>query len=230
LAEVLITLAIIGIVAAITIPSIVANHQKRTLETQFAKAYRTVSQAVNLAVAEHGGIGSWAWKEEWSNEDMDNFVTTYLAPHLNIVKFCPADGSVQGCFADVMYKRVSGADFRNISREYVKPKATLADGMSVMFHVNSSNTASTSYGLSIAIDTNGANKPNRLGYDFFEFHLYPQTGEFLPAGIYNFNSYNEETKSFTRMTQEELYANCNPQGGGAHCAARVIQEGFKINY
>ena len=38
LAEVLITLAIIGIIAAITIPSIVANHQKKALETQFTKA------------------------------------------------------------------------------------------------------------------------------------------------------------------------------------------------
>jgi len=80
---VLITLAIIGIIAAITIPSIVANHQKRTLETQFAKSYRTLSQAVNLAVAEHGGIETWDWKETWTAEERDAFVKKYLLPYLN---------------------------------------------------------------------------------------------------------------------------------------------------
>jgi len=60
LAEVLITLAIIGVIAAITIPSIVANHQKKTLETQFAKAYRTLTNAVNLAVVDHGDF-NLAW-------------------------------------------------------------------------------------------------------------------------------------------------------------------------
>ena len=97
LAEVLITLAVIGIIAAITIPSLLANHQKRTLETQFAKAYRTLSTAVQLAVAEHGEISTWDWKNAegaMSLEEQDAFVKKYFLPHLNVMKFCPADKSV----------------------------------------------------------------------------------------------------------------------------------------
>jgi len=56
----------------------VANHQKKQLETSFAKAYRTLSQAVNLAVAEHGGIETWPWKEEYTYEGKNEFVKTYI--------------------------------------------------------------------------------------------------------------------------------------------------------
>ena len=42
LAEVLITLGIIGIVAAMTIPTLVSNYQKKVLKTQFTKKYAEI--------------------------------------------------------------------------------------------------------------------------------------------------------------------------------------------
>lgn len=45
LAEVLITLGIIGIVAAITIPQLVNNYKAKRLRTQFLKSYSTIQQA-----------------------------------------------------------------------------------------------------------------------------------------------------------------------------------------
>ena len=55
LAEVLITLGIIGVVAAITLPTLIANYQKKVLETQYKVAVTTLSQA----------FGEWA-----ENDDM----------------------------------------------------------------------------------------------------------------------------------------------------------------
>ena len=52
LAEVLITLAIIGIVAALTIPTVVANYNKHAQYTAFMKMYNTLSNAFSLASAE----------------------------------------------------------------------------------------------------------------------------------------------------------------------------------
>ena len=45
LAEVLITLGIIGVVAALTIPTLITNYKARKLHTQFLKSYSTIQQA-----------------------------------------------------------------------------------------------------------------------------------------------------------------------------------------
>ncbi len=55
LSEVLITLGIIGIVAAVTIPPLVSNYRKNVLKTQFIKKYAEISQAVLLAKSETNG-------------------------------------------------------------------------------------------------------------------------------------------------------------------------------
>ena len=54
LAEVLITLGIIGVVAAMTLPSLIQNYQKKALATQTQKFYSTMSQAVKQYMADYG--------------------------------------------------------------------------------------------------------------------------------------------------------------------------------
>ena len=51
LAEVLITLGIIGVVAALTMPALIANYQQKALKTQYAKAYSNLFNAIKLAQA-----------------------------------------------------------------------------------------------------------------------------------------------------------------------------------
>ena len=54
LAEILITLGIIGVVAAITLPSIISNYKKQVIKMGFKKAYSVISQAYNLAFTDLG--------------------------------------------------------------------------------------------------------------------------------------------------------------------------------
>jgi len=227
LAEVLITLAIIGIVAAITIPSIVANHQKKELETRYAKIYSTVMHAINMAIAENGGIESWEWVDQNVPNDLEIKITEkYFLPYLNVMKFCPNDKS-EGCFPDVTYKALNGADWANLNKRD-NPKALLADGSSIAFNYVNNCFTSGNRCLILQIDTNGARKPNVVGYDLHEINFYPQTGEILPAGVYKNNSYNEDTKSFYRYSEEESRSMC--KADGFYCSGIVIQDGFKINY
>ena len=51
MAEVLITLGIIGIIAAMTLPSLIANYQKKVLKEQFKVAYSLIQQAFVRVVA-----------------------------------------------------------------------------------------------------------------------------------------------------------------------------------
>ncbi len=52
LAEILITLGIIGVVAAVTIPMLISNYQKRSTETQLKKAYSLLVNASRQAIAD----------------------------------------------------------------------------------------------------------------------------------------------------------------------------------
>ena len=59
LAEVLITLAIIGIVAALTIPTLITNYQKKQTVSKLKQSYSIISQALTMAQAEHGDTTTW---------------------------------------------------------------------------------------------------------------------------------------------------------------------------
>jgi len=229
---VLITLAIIGIIAAITIPTIVANHQKKHLETAFTKGYRTVSHMINLARAEHGDFSSWDWESAATPEGQDAFVKKYFLPYLNTVKFCPADNSSGGCFPNVTYKFLNGKNSSSNYETIDRTSVLLADGMSYTFFFPNPTTCMNikSRCVSIAIDTNGFKKPNTIGYDFVSFEIFPATGEFLPRGI-NVNKFNAETNDYDKLTWEQLLQRCSVGGSDNHlCSGRIVQEGFKINY
>jgi len=233
LAEVLITLAIVGIVAAITIPGIVANHQKRALEAQFAKAYRTVHQVVNLATAQHGEMGSWDWGEEGvklTREDADAFVKKYILPYLNAVKFCPTDKSTTGCFSDAMYTWLDGSNARRISDD-TRPQILLADGTSISIYMQSCHVNESGTCLDWQVDINGGKKPNRVGRDYFVFSFFPQTNELLPLGVNKIGTYSSENKRFEKYTPEQALETCKSgKNGSWACTAVVVQDGFKMNY
>jgi len=223
-------LAIIGVVAAITIPSIVANHQKRTLETQFAKAYRMLQTTVNLAISEHGGIESWDWKDNFTYEERDEFVKKYFTPHLNVAKFCPNDKSVKGCLPDTIYKYLDGSQAKNYATTYRRPQILLADGMSLEFFPLPNCLTNKDRCLGFHIDINGHKKPNTIGLDYFAFNFYPQTGEVLPFGI-NTTTFNEESGQFEKNNRDDIYTQCTgAKDTSWYCSALIVLDGFKMNY
>ena len=71
LAEVLITLAIIGVVAAMTIPTLISKHQERQIVSHLTKAYATVSNAFKMAETEHGSIDTWGLNRTDMGRDAD---------------------------------------------------------------------------------------------------------------------------------------------------------------
>lgn len=72
LAEVLITLGIIGIIAAITLPALINKRQNKVLEAQFKKSYSQLSQVIQSVVMdEYGSI------VEIKNDEVTNFVKFY---------------------------------------------------------------------------------------------------------------------------------------------------------
>ena len=97
LAEVLITLGIIGVVAAMTIPTLVANYKKKVVETRLVKVYSTFNQAIKMSEVENGPLTTWDSIEETSEwvdgvgsiitaSDIGDWYDKYLAPYIKVLK------------------------------------------------------------------------------------------------------------------------------------------------
>lgn len=89
MAEVLITLGIIGIVAALTLPIIIQDYKKREVETSLQKIYSTVNQAIKKAELDYGDYHTWT-----SGPNGTEAIEKYFIPYLNVIKVAPSyDGS-----------------------------------------------------------------------------------------------------------------------------------------
>ena len=80
LAEVLITLGIIGVVAALTIPTLVQNYKKREVETSLKKIYSTVNQAIKKAELDYGDYQTWTFEPNGIAG-----LEKYFIPYLNVI-------------------------------------------------------------------------------------------------------------------------------------------------
>ena len=72
LAEVLITLGIIGVVAALTLPNIITNYQKKVTVERLKKTYSTLWQAVQMSVVDNDEVETWNFQLP-INEFMDKY-------------------------------------------------------------------------------------------------------------------------------------------------------------
>ena len=81
LAEVLITLGIIGVVAALTMPMLIGHFEKTTTATKLKKFYSVMAQATDKAMSENGDWSTW----DYSLSAKD-FFNKYYASNLKVVK------------------------------------------------------------------------------------------------------------------------------------------------
>ena len=83
LAEVLVTLGIIGVVAALTIPAVITNYQKQETLSRLKKAYSIVQQAIKLSEVENGDIVNWLPDVIDENSRVfENWYLKYLDKHI----------------------------------------------------------------------------------------------------------------------------------------------------
>jgi len=156
LAEVLVTLGIIGVVSAMTVPSLMQNYQRQSYVTQLHKVYNELSQAALRYQTDKNALDL---KEAGLNSQsaVDSFITTYF----KVVSTC--DTSTSPCFADA-YKKMSGSQASFIT---TKKAYQLASGASIRPSYNDGNRV-----ISVVADINGPKGPNIAGRDLFLLCLY----------------------------------------------------------
>lgn len=210
LAEVLITLGIIGIVAAMTLPALINKGREKEFSAKLKKSYTTLQQAYNLAVSKHGTPDNWDLIDTDSSQGAQNLLNI-MAPELKVLKNCGIKG---GCWYDDPVRRLNGTVWGNLNKHKSYSIVQLADGSLLAFLIRDKDCAmprgttpalATSCALAI-VDVNGPKIPNQIGYDVFWFMLTKYN--VLPFG--------------TMGDTYQPFSTCTRSDTGLGCAAWVI--------
>lgn len=192
LAEVLITLGIIGIVAAMTLPALVNITQGKELETRLKKSYSVLQNAFNQMSYDEGQTINN------TNYGAGKFMPVFkkyfkIAKDCGTVN-CEKPGTSESGMANYSenYKTYNN---KNMQNAYLDDgQALISDGMLILIENNNR-------GIFLSVDVNGINKkPNRWGHDLFTFQV-TDNGKLLPMGAdgtkYNSTDYCSATSSIT---------------------------------
>ena len=82
LAEVLITLGIIGVVAAMTMPSLMQNYKRQQATARIKKFVSVINQALISAENDLGAREDWVIGEMDNSDSAYNFLNTYIKPYI----------------------------------------------------------------------------------------------------------------------------------------------------
>lgn len=211
LAEVIIVVGIIGIIAELTIPTLIRKNEETTTVTRLKKVYAALSNAYNLAQQEDGNVMDWApWNDDPAGSDL---IIQKFLKYLNVQKNCGV--SPVGCFYNGKYKQLNGTivdadDYLYLA--YGDSGALLADGTSIKFDTYSpSSSASPGRIGAFIVDINGAQMPNQFGRDTFLFWLAQY--KIIPVG-----AQSDAFMDFSGACNKDL----GGYGHGRGCAAWVI--------
>ena len=223
LAEVLITMTIIGVVAALTTPALFHNAHNAQVGPKLAKIKSTIENA-NQQLMQQEEIGRLPtiWSDLNQANDIENRYIEMLSDHMRLEDNRGGTPVELNTYMGTQLNNfnILGNNVNNLS---TKLKIGTVEGANIAFvYVN--NNLSLFF-----VDINGTNVPNRLGKDIFCFMLN-DGGMLTPFGDFDVNGANG---AFAWQ------ALCNPQNDppvtnnaidGLACTATIFANGLKVTY
>jgi len=231
LAEVLITLGIIGVVAAMTLPSVIQNQQKHSLEVATKKFYTNMSQAIKLYMADQGvddlrNTPLTAVCDENHDCDYESAkagASNFMHKYFKVIKECKDNDS--SCWVD-KYTKFNGESQKNSFDLFSDNTYVLSDGMAVCF-----NAPDDYYPGTITVDVNGKKGPNRIGYDVWSMSLFYDgtldeggvTPECKKSGECPYGDSASESR-------ESRFGSCKDSNSYGGCFGHFLENNFKFDY
>ena len=210
LAEVLITLGIIGVVAALTLPSVIQNYREQQTVAKLKKIYSILNQAMISAVNEYGTLDTWGLRDGDASEGAKLLQDRIFVPNLKIINYCE---KLNSCVGGKPYKYITGTEHISYNGNGGYRRLILSDGTTLIYHVSSEDCNSDiphawTGCASINVDVDGYYKgPNTFGKDTFSFNV--MKNRIVPYG--------------TQTDTPDFQISCNRKNTyGLACTAWVI--------
>ena len=200
LSEVLISLTVIGVVSALTIPHLLKNSRSATVGPKLTKAVN-IFESANQKLLFESGIDNIGLLNAYPNT-LTNYINMHSTDQYTITTYNGDNYTVNAAEGSDGKAARDGAWF------------ITTDGM-----VYSINTGSNR----VHIDVNGSTGPNRVGKDVFVFSLW-NNGTLRPKGAHNWDGTNNNLWSINnRCTRNDVT-------DGTYCAGSIFENDFKVIY
>ena len=221
-----------------TLPTLIQNQQKRSLEVATQKFYSNMSQAVKKYMADEGvddlrNTPLTAIDDddaERAQKACEDFVQKYL----KVAKVCE-----DGCFAD-NYTLQSGEITTEIGAKAdtdynVKGRFVLSDG--TVIDITAGETVGLNEPISLYVDINGKKAPNKIGYDLWSMDIFYD-------GSIDENNINPDCKmnsgpencnrtgwgNSPKEVRDNRFERCRDGGTYGGCFGHFLENGFKFDY
>lgn len=220
LTELLIALSIVGAIAALSIPALIEDVNRRLLVNQLKNTVVTVQQLIDQQLIENNTK---------KLQDTDFAKPTDL---LSAANFAIADNctTVAKCWAD---KGSNPAAYRILSDLTYKQGAPgtktikLKNGVTLTYYLDSiggtindgTKDGDKCYGL-FFVDVNGKDKPNIVGRDFFAFRI-TEKGKIV---------YGTSCNGIDNSSDDQLATWCKNDSYSTACLAHIQRNNWKMKY
>ena len=220
LSETLITLAIVGVIAALTISNLISKYNKHLTEVRLKQAFSMLSQGINESINDNGPISEW---------DIPN-------PNLSINNYREAVANhITPYFKDAKYSYISREQVRHCSGGYRCPRYDVTGNevsRGYTYNYSWENIIQFNNGMIaqidmtgwanpepiLYVDLNGTKNPNTYGKDIFSFQI-------------NKNKLIMRNPGNFKTVETILEKDCNKTNSlysGASCGAAIQMNGWKI--
>ena len=229
LVEVLITLGIIGALPASTLPPLIQNYNKQPTVNQLKKAYSTLGQVAQKAFADIGPAGFETGSKLNAN-DVKDFFDTYWLPYFKGAQVYPERKQpnlnnntdyykyLNGDYAGThIYTIYDGGRILFSTADGITYFVFIIDWINQKYDENGnlmSQDGVYTPNQTVYVDVNGTKPPNTFGKDVFVFVVDFDKGFVRPF----------------KYDSTQTYVDNNCKTYGTSCAAKIISDGWKINY
>ena len=216
LAETLITLGIIGVVAAMTIPNLLTKMDRDRKIATVRKAQSILNQAIKLSTIDNEDYEAWD-----TTLPPREYLDKYYTPYMKVIAYCDTYSKCNYKSA-VPWSRYNGSNSYTEFNAYSRIPIFTLDG--ILYSIsqsgggNDQEDTDSIYDMNyigsngVFIDVNGPNKPNRFGNDVFML-VRNKDGSVMPLG------YN--------LPDSKINQDCSKQGKCLYCAEKLRRNGWK---
>lgn len=220
LAEVLLVIGIIGVVAVLTIPTLMKKTNDLEYRTAWKKAYATISQATLRIQNDNNGTLENIYTDAGDSGSNSRIVLAKYAEYLAFSNTCGYNNVLGNCWTADNMTNLKGEDVGQGDQE---GGAVLKDGTTLNFHGfsaacnnNWGNNQTFNWCGVIAVDVNGFKKPNKVGKDIFNLYV-------VKDGLKPFGASGDQTEDDVVQTCPDdgvTFGTYNYPGYG--CAAKYL--------